>query len=143
MDHRTRADLEAIEHVPGVALTQLVANDDVSLQRLRIDPGATVPEHAHEQAQLGFVFRGTQTIVTPDETVRVEAGESYALEPTESHAVENRGDDPVEGVACFTPPRAAPDWPRQVTSPSTDDPSSTHGPPTTGGPVDGETDDRR
>ena len=110
MRHATKGSLEPREHADGVVLTHLLASDDVSLQRVQFDPGTGVEEHSHHQEQLGFVFSGTQTIVTPDETVHVAAGESYAIDPHEPHAVENRGDEPLEAVSCFSPPRQHAPW---------------------------------
>lgn len=110
MRHASAESFEPRGHADGVVLTRLLASGDVSLERVQFDPGAGVDEHSHYQEQLGYVFSGTQTIVTPDETVHVEAGESYALDSHEPHSVENRGDEPLEAVSGFSPPRQHAPW---------------------------------
>jgi len=47
MDVLPDADVEAVEAVDGVFLTQGAAGDETSIQRFVIDPGAEVPEHDH------------------------------------------------------------------------------------------------
>jgi len=106
--HDTDDEAEAVE---GAHLAQLAAGEELSLQHFRIAPGATVPSHSHHHEQGGFIHRGELTFVLDDgEEVVVGAGESYVLAGDEVHGAENRGDEPVEGVDIFSPPRTDPDW---------------------------------
>ena len=56
MDHVSDA-FEETEVEPGVYLAQLAVGEEMSLQHLRMEPGATIPEHDHEHEQVGFVYK--------------------------------------------------------------------------------------
>jgi len=103
--------VEAVEAVEGVHLTQLAADERMSVQHFHIESGARVPEHSHHHEQAGFVHEGELTFVVADgDEVVVGAGESFVFAGDEVHAAENRGDEPVRGVDVFSPPRTDPDW---------------------------------
>lgn len=102
---------EETEVEPGVFVAQLAVGDEMSIQHLRMEPGAVIPEHDHHHEQVGFVYEGAQTFVLESgETVTVPAGGSYALESNERHGAENRGDEPFRAVDVFSPPRTNPNW---------------------------------
>ena len=103
-------DEESTEAVEGVHLSLLAGADRMNVQHFEIEPGATVPEHSHENEQTGYVTRGTLTFAVDGEEIDVSEGDSYAIPGDEPHAAENRGDEPVEGVDIFSPPRNDPDW---------------------------------
>ena len=102
---------DTTEAVEGVHLAQLATGEEMSVQYFRFEPGASVPLHDHHHEQSGFVYRGELTFVDADgnETV-ASAGDSYVFPGGEAHAAENRGDEVVEGVDIFSPPRPNPDW---------------------------------
>jgi quercetin dioxygenase-like cupin family protein len=105
------ADGETVEVVDGVHLTQLVSGQRMSVQHVHIEAGARVPAHQHHFEQAGYIDEGTATfVVDGDAEFVVGAGESYVLAGHETHAVENRTDDPVTGVDFFAPRRLNPDW---------------------------------
>lgn len=111
MDHASIAGREAVEVVDGVHLTQLAVGDRMSVQHVRMEPGAVVPEHDHPHDQVGFVYGGTMTLVLADGAERdIGPGESYGLAGGEAHAAENRGEEAVLAVDVFSPPRPNPDW---------------------------------
>lgn len=109
---RTPSDSsETVEVLDGVYLTQLAVGDRMSIQHVRMEPGAAVPEHDHHHEQVGFAYQGAFTFVLADGTeIEVAAGESYALDGSELHAAENRGNGDALGIDIFSPPRANPDW---------------------------------
>lgn len=110
MDLVRPEDQVTVEVMDGVFLTQLAAGEHMSIQHLRMEPGASVPEHAHHHEQLGFVYQGTQTMIQGDDRTDVDAGESYALASDEPHGAENRKDETCLAIDIFSPPRPAPDW---------------------------------
>jgi len=110
MEVVTRVARETVEAVEGVYLTQLAVGDRASVQQFHIEPGAVVPEHSHEHEQVGYVTGGSGVFLVDGEELTVGPGDSYVLPSAEPHGVENRGDDPLEGVDVFAPPRANPDW---------------------------------
>ena len=108
---RVRSDEErTVEAMDGVFLTQLAVGDRMSIQHLRMEPGARIPEHDHPHEQVGFVYRGEQTFLLDGEVLTVGPGESYAIPGEEPHAVENRGEDVLEAIDIFSPPRPNPSW---------------------------------
>lgn len=103
--------MDEVEVESGVFLAQLASGDEMSIQHLRMDPGARVPEHSHHHEQVGFVYQGEQTFILEDgEALTVKPGESYWLESEEVHGAENRGDEVLLAIDVFSPPRANPNW---------------------------------
>ncbi|OYR46408.1 cupin domain-containing protein [Halorubrum sp. Hd13] len=115
MDVVSDADVEAVEAVDDVFLTQGAVGEDTSIQRFVIDPGAEVPEHDHPHEQIGAVTEGALTFVVDGEELVVEAGDTYSIPGGEPHGARNDGDETVVGYDIFSPPRANPDWQESVT----------------------------
>lgn len=102
------SEREAVEAVDGVHLAQLAAGEEMSIQHFHVEPGAEVPEHSHPHEQVGYVYNGALTFIVDGEELVVTADESYAIPGGEPHAAVNRGDDPVDGIDVFSPPRTDP-----------------------------------
>jgi quercetin dioxygenase-like cupin family protein len=105
--HSARQTVEAVE---GVHLTQLAVGEEMSVQHFHFEPGASVPEHDHHHEQVGYVSSGTFTFIVDGEEHTVGPGDSYFVPGGEPHRVENRSEEPVDGIDVFSPPRANPDW---------------------------------
>ena len=101
---------ETVEVEPGVHLTQLVAGEAMSVQHVRMEPGAIVPEHSHHHEQVGYIYAGELTFLLAGGEVSVGPGEGYSLESEEVHGAENRCEETVLAVDVFSPPRPNPDW---------------------------------
>lgn len=99
-----------VQEIDDFEVAHLGAVDDMSVQHFEFPPGSVVPEHSHEQAQIGFVYRGELTLTVDGEENVVGPGDAYLLESEEPHSGENRGDEPVRGIDVFSPPREAPNW---------------------------------
>ncbi|XVH32141.1 cupin domain-containing protein [Haloferacaceae archaeon DSL9] len=110
MDRVSLDDVESVEAVADVHLSQLAAGEEMSVQHFRIDPGTEVPEHDHHHEQTGYITQGTLTFVVDGEEVEVNADDSYVIPAHEPHSAVNNGDEPVLGVDIFSPPRTNPDW---------------------------------
>lgn len=107
MDVLHSSEPESAEVEDGVYLTRLVAGENTSVVHFRIEPGARVPEHSHHHEQAGYVLQGELVFELEGEERSASAGDSYVLAGDEVHAAENRGDEPVEGIDIFSPPRTA------------------------------------
>jgi len=103
-------EAETTEAVEGVHLVLLAGADRMNVQGFRIEPGAVVPEHSHENEQTGLVYEGELTFRVGGEEVVAGPGDTYAIPGGEPHGAENRGPEPVRGVDVFSPPRTDPSW---------------------------------
>lgn len=110
MDIITDADVDSVEVVEGVHLTQGAAGENASIQRFYIEPGAEVPEHDHPHEQIGTVTQGTLTFLVDGEELLVHEGDTFVIPGGEPHAAVNDRDVPVEGFDVFSPARPNPDW---------------------------------
>lgn len=112
-----RAEVETVEVVDGVHLTQMAAGERMSIQHYHFEPGSGVPLHDHPHEQLGIVFRGSMRFSIPKDDAAEEtrdsivaSGESYAIPGGEPHAAVNDGDVAAVGIDVFSPPRLEPPW---------------------------------
>ena len=95
--------------VPGVDAA-LAHGDQLSAALYRLEPGAVVPEHAHENEEFGQVIRGSLELRHAGGTVVLRAGEAFLLPGGVEHGA-TAGDEGCELLECYAPPRtpAAPD----------------------------------
>jgi quercetin dioxygenase-like cupin family protein len=100
------------EVADGVYLADLAAGERASMKHWRVEPGATLPIHRHDNEQIGYMIRGTLTAITEGEEIVLRPGDSYLFASGELHGAENRGDEPAVGIGVLSPPRSDPDWKR-------------------------------
>lgn len=111
--HRvTEGDREPERVADGVYLADLATGDRACMKHWRVEPGATLPSHRHDNEQIGYVISGTLTAVLEDGERILRPGDSYLFPSDELHGAENRGDEPAVGVGVLSPPREDPDWGR-------------------------------
>ena len=110
MDLVPDTDVEAVEAVAGVFLTQGATGAKTSIQRFEFDPGESVPKHDHPHEQIGVITEGTLTFIIDGEELVAESGDTYVIPGDEPHAAVNRGDESAIGYEVFSPPRTNPDW---------------------------------
>jgi Uncharacterized conserved protein, contains double-stranded beta-helix domain len=103
-------DVEPVEAVEHVHLSQMASGAKMSVQSFQIEPGADVPEHSHPHEQAGYITQGTVTFIIDGTEQIIEAGDSYVISGGETHGAVNDGTVTVEGVDIFSPPRTNPDW---------------------------------
>ncbi|PGF16625.1 cupin [Natrinema sp. CBA1119] len=111
-------DRAAFEEVAdGVHLAALPAGDRAGMVYWRIEAGATLPVHAHDNEQIGFVLEGELTAIVEGEEYPLTAGDAYRFASNERHGAENRDREDALGLGVLAPPREEPEW-RQTPSPS-------------------------
>jgi unsaturated pyranuronate lyase len=97
------------EHIriwDGVTV-QAVEGDRTTLALVDLEPGATVPEHRHDNEQLGVLIRGAMRFRVGDETRDLAPGDTWRILSDTPHEV-TAGPDGALAVESFAPARA--DW---------------------------------
>jgi quercetin dioxygenase-like cupin family protein len=89
------------------AVARAVHGERVTMAIIDLEPGADVPEHAHENEQLGFVLEGTLTMIIGSEARELGRGEAYTIPGSTPHRA-IAGPQGATVVDVFSPVRA--DW---------------------------------
>ena len=89
------------------ATARVVNGERMTLATVELKPGAVVPEHRHENEQLGFVLQGTLTFTIAGEKRELQAGDAYVIPSNVPHDVVT-GPDGATVVDVFAPIRS--DW---------------------------------
>ena len=103
------ADLEGLdaqriwEGVTG----RVVEGERVTLAVIELDPDSVVPEHRHENEQVGVLVSGLLEFRIGDETRRVEPGGTWCIAADVPHEVRT-GPEGAVAVEAFAPVRS--DW---------------------------------
>ena len=79
----------------------------VTVALIELDPGAVVPEHSHENEQIGFLVQGVLTFTIGGETGEIVPGGSWRILANVPHSV-TVGPEGAVLVEVFAPPRH--DW---------------------------------
>jgi quercetin dioxygenase-like cupin family protein len=109
--YRTIAELTPAKIWDGVLARPLHA-ERVTVGFVDIDPTVLVPEHRHENEQVGFVLRGSVTMVINGESKELSAGGTYKIPSQVPHSA-RAGASGASVVDVFAPIRA--DWQRVPT----------------------------
>jgi quercetin dioxygenase-like cupin family protein len=100
------AALEPLRIWQGVA-ARSIEGERVGLAVVELDPDSLVPEHTHENEQLGIVLTGSVSFRVGDETRELGPGEAWRIPPDTPHEV-HTGPDGAVLIDVFAPARA--DW---------------------------------
>ena len=84
-----------------------VTGERMTLAVVDLEPSATVPEHKHENEQLGFVISGALTMRIGSEERELHAGDTYTIPSNVPHEA-TAGSEGATVVDAFAPLRA--DW---------------------------------
>ena len=115
------ADLRPYAIWNGVT-ARVVNGDRMTLATVDLEPNVQVPEHHHENEQLGFVIRGTLVFTIDGDSRELRPGDTYVIPSHVPHHVV-AGPEGCTVVDVFAPVRAdweklprpdpfPPDWPR-------------------------------
>jgi quercetin dioxygenase-like cupin family protein len=86
-----------------------VDGERLSLGVVELDPNAVVPEHAHDNEQLGIVISGSLTFRIAEESRELGPGGTWSIPPNVPHEV-HVGPGGAVVLDVFAPGRA--DWAR-------------------------------
>ena len=88
-------------------LARALHADRITIGFVDIDPGVLVPEHRHDNEQVGFVQRGSVTMTVAGQARELRVGETYSIAGGVPHSAK-AGADGVSVVDVFAPVRE--DW---------------------------------
>lgn len=88
-------------------IARAVEGERVSLAVVEHDPNSIVPEHRHENEQLGIVVAGSCAFRVGDEVRELRPGGMWRIPPNTPHEV-HMGPDGAVMIDVFAPVRA--DW---------------------------------
>ena len=91
----------------GGLTARAVHGQRLTLAIVEVDPGAPLPQHSHDNEQLGMVLRGSLILRVGDEQRTLGPGETWRIASDVPHSG-SAGPDGAEVVDVFAPPRA--DW---------------------------------
>lgn len=105
----TFRELAAVEpkQIWDGVLARIVQGELVTMAIVELAPGSVVPEHRHENEQLGFVLRGEVTFTVGEETRHLGPGGTWRILANVPHHVEV-GQDGAVVAETYSPVRA--DW---------------------------------
>jgi quercetin dioxygenase-like cupin family protein len=86
---------------------QAVEGDRATMAVIELEPETTVPEHRHDNEQLGVLIRGSMRFRVGDETRDLAPGDTWRILSNVPHEVA-AGPEGAVAVECFTPARG--DW---------------------------------
>ena len=89
------------------AVARAVHGDRLTVGIVDLDPNLDVPEHQHENEQVGFVLRGKVTMVIGGDARELATGGTYVIPANVPHSA-STGPEGATVVDVFTPTRA--DW---------------------------------
>jgi quercetin dioxygenase-like cupin family protein len=100
---------DRLEHIRiwGGVTVQAVEGDRTTLAVVDLEPGANVPEHRHDNEQLGVLIRGAMHFRVGDETRDLAPGDTWRILSDVPHEV-TAGPEGALAIECFTPVRG--DW---------------------------------
>jgi unsaturated pyranuronate lyase len=88
-------------------VARAVHGERLTLAVVELAPNAAVPEHSHENEQLGMVLSGSLTFRVGDETRELGPGGTWCIPSNVPHEV-TAGAEGAAVLDLFAPPRA--DW---------------------------------
>jgi quercetin dioxygenase-like cupin family protein len=100
------ASIQPLKVWDGV-IARTVEGQRVSLAVVELDPGCVVPEHSHENEQLGMVISGSVSFRVGAETRELGPGGTWRIPPNTPHEV-HTGPEGAVVIDVFAPVRA--DW---------------------------------
>jgi quercetin dioxygenase-like cupin family protein len=91
----------------GGAVARAVHGERLTMAVIDLDPNLQIPEHHHENEQLGFVIQGKVTMVIAGDEQELSAGGTYSIRSNVPHSART-GPEGATVVDVFAPIRA--DW---------------------------------
>jgi quercetin dioxygenase-like cupin family protein len=100
----TRLDAIAPQLLADGYLARALHGERVTMAIVEIDPGAELPEHRHDNEQLGLVVEGSVRFRVGEEERSLGPGEAWRIASNTSHSV-SAGESGALVLDVFSPPR--------------------------------------
>jgi quercetin dioxygenase-like cupin family protein len=100
------ADIQPLQVWDGV-LARSVDGERLNLAVIELDPDSVVPEHSHENEQLGMVISGSVRFRVGTEVRELGPGGTWSIPANTPHEV-HAGSEGAVAIDVFAPARA--DW---------------------------------
>jgi quercetin dioxygenase-like cupin family protein len=100
------SDADGQEIWPGL-VARSVHGERSTFTLVEFQPGVAVPEHAHDNEQIGMLVAGSVAFTIAGETRELRPGSTWRIGSHEPHSA-RAGDDGAVIVEVFTPHRG--DW---------------------------------
>jgi unsaturated pyranuronate lyase len=107
-DLRDIGEAPAIDIWDGV-VARTIEGERVTMALVELSPNAVVPEHTHENEQVGIMLQGSGTFRVGDETMDVRPGSTWRILSNVPHSMDV-GPDGAVVIDIFAPLRV--DWRR-------------------------------
>lgn len=91
---------------PGIVVRP-IHGERITLSVVELDPGVPLPEHRHDNEQVGMVVSGSLEFHIGDEVMDVSAGSAWCIPSGVPHTV-TTGPEGAVLIETFSPARA--DW---------------------------------
>jgi quercetin dioxygenase-like cupin family protein len=92
----------------GIA-ARAINGERMTMAVVDLEPNAVLPEHRHENEQLGFIVRGSMTMRIGNEVLELHAGDTYSIPSGVEHGAA-AGPEGCSAADVFAPVRE--DWDR-------------------------------
>ena len=86
---------------------RVVAGERTTFVVIELEPGTVVPEHAHDNEQIGVLAAGSMRFRIGDEERELQPGGTWSIPSNVPHTV-TAGPEGAVAIEIFAPPRA--DW---------------------------------
>lgn len=109
-------DAESYEPEKDWKRISLCNEKEISIEHFVKPPKHASPDHAHPSAQVLVVLEGKLAIVSDQEEVELDKGDTVFIPGDEKHIVKNPLDTPSVGLDIFIPGRSFDFWLKRKSS---------------------------
>jgi quercetin dioxygenase-like cupin family protein len=95
------------QEIWGGVIARAIHGDRVTLSVVELDPNTVIPEHSHDNEQVGMVVVGSLLFRIEDESRALRAGGAWCIPASTPHEV-TTGSLGAVVIEVFSPPRT--DW---------------------------------
>ena len=92
-----------IQMLPGIWMKTLVYGEKSLLSEFRMEAGSCLPEHSHPHEQTGYLVSGRMRLITGEQVLEAEPGDSWCVPGNTVHRAEIVED--VVVIEVFSPVR--------------------------------------